>query len=355
MLAFFHRYREFVKEDKTVDGEPLDLFLKFGLDERTAKNTVANIKVTANLTAVIHEADVADGCNRTVGNLLYTVATKFPANALHTIKTPAQLDAVFAFFNKIGPENFKLDVLDQACGVGVEVSAEEIELAVGEVFDEKRSIILEQRYRTNVGELLGLVRKKLPWADPKIVKQNVYAKLYELLGESTAADNEKPSKKKEKPAKVEWMFHLSHLKRTLIHLSFFLSQKKIIRYDDTNPEAEKREYIDHIREIVDWMGWKPFKVTYDSDYFQDLDELAVELIKRGHAYVDHQTADEIKEYREKKMDSPLRDRPIAESLKLFEDMKSGLIEEGKATLRMKQDMKSDNSDMYDLIAYRIKV
>lgn len=68
----------------------------------------------------------------------------------------------------------------------------------------------------------------------------------------------------------------------------------------------------------------------------------------------NQTPEEIKEYREKKMNSPWRDRPIAESLKLFDEMKRGMIEEGKATLRMKQDMQSDNFNMYDLIAYRIK-
>lgn len=67
-----------------------------------------------------------------------------------------------------------------------------------------------------------------------------------------------------------------------------------------------------------------------------------------------QTPEEIKEYREKKMNSPWRDRAISESLKLFDEMKRGMIEEGKATLRMKQDMQSDNFNMYDLIAYRIK-
>ncbi|RVW95297.1 Glutamine--tRNA ligase, cytoplasmic [Vitis vinifera] len=127
-----------------------------------------------------------------------------------------------------------------------------------------------------------------------------------------------------------------------------------VRFDDTNPEAEKKEYIDHIEEIVQWMGWEPFKITYTSDYFQDLYDLAVELIRRGQAYVDHQTPEEIKEYREKKMNSPWRDRPIEESLKLFDEMRRGMIEEGKATLRMKQDMQSDNFNMYDLIAYRIK-
>lgn len=429
------------KDDKS---EILELFLKIGLDDRTAKNTIANNKVTANLTAVIHEAAVTDGCERRIGNLLYTVATKYPGNALvhrptllqyivsSKIKTPAQLEAAFAFFASTGSENFEVDEFEEACGVGVEVSTEDIERTVSEVFEENKNTVLELRYRTNVGDLFAHVRKRLPWADPKIVKQLIDAKMYELLGERTAADNEKPSKKKEKkekPEKVEdkkiandapmqpseedlnpysnfcppeenckthTEIHFSdgsvlrccnthemldkHLKVTggkvftrfppepngYLHIGhakamfvdFGLAKERggccYLRYDDTNPEAEKKEYIDHIEEIVHWMGWEPFKITYTSDYFQELYELAVELIKRGHAYVDHQTPEEIKEYREKKMNSPWRDRPIAESLKLFEDMRNGRIEEGKATLRMKQDMQSNNFNMYDLIAYRIK-
>ncbi|XWS63541.1 hypothetical protein CRYUN_Cryun06bG0107800 [Craigia yunnanensis] len=422
----------------------LELFLKIGLDERTARNTIANNKVTANLIAVIHEAALTNGCNRTVGNLLYTVATKYPANALvhrpnlleyvvsSKIKTPAQLEAAFSFLSNVASENFKRNEFEEACGIGVEVSVEEITQTVNEIFEENNAVILERRYRTNVGELLGSVRKKHPWADPKIAKQLVDAKMYELLGQRTAADDEKPSKKKEKkekPTKVEnkavvddtlaqpseeelnpfsifpapednikvhtevffsngtvlrccntremldkhlkvtggrvftrfppepnGYLHIGHAKAMFV--DFGLAKERggccYLRYDDTNPEAEKKEYINHIEEIVQWMGWEPFKITYTSDYFQDLYELAVELIRRGHAYVDHQTPEEIKEYREKKMNSPWRDRPIAESLKLFDDMKRGLIEEGKATLRMKQDMQSDNFNMYDLIAYRIK-
>ncbi|KAK3220986.1 hypothetical protein Dsin_014956 [Dipteronia sinensis] len=417
-----------VKDEKSE--KCLELFLKIGLDERTAKNTIANNKVTTNLTAVIHEAVVTDGCDRRIGNLLYTVATKYPANALlhrpallkyivsSKIKTPAQLEAAFSFFASTGSEDFKLDEFEEVCGVGVEVSTEDIERTVKEVFEENKNSILELRYRTNVGDLFANVRKRLPWADPKIVK--------------IAADNEKPTKKKEKkdkPAKAEekniaddalgqpseedlnpflifprpedniqvhtevpfsdgsvlrccntkemlekhlkvtggkvysrfppepnGYLHIGHAKAMFV--DFGLAKERggccYLRYDDTNPEAEKKEYIDHIEEIVQWMGWEPFKITYTSDYFQDLYELAVELIRRGHAYVDHQTPEEIKEYREKKMNSPWRDRPAAESLKLFEDMRSGLIEEGKATLRMKQDMQSDNFNMYDLIAYRIK-
>lgn len=421
----------------------VELFIKIGLDERTARNTVANNKVTNNLLAVIHEAGVTDGCSRNIGNLLYTVATKFPANALvhrpilaeyvvsSKIKTPAQLDAALAFFSHVGPDKFNPSDFETACGVGVEVSNEEIEHTVGEIFEENKTTILEQRYRTNVGELFGHVRKRQPWADPKIVKQVIDAKLRELLGERTAADDEKlVKKKKEKPAKVEekaavvsappaepseeelnpFSIFPSPLENFKVHTEVFFSDGHILRacntkeilekhlketggkvftrfppepngylhighakamfvdfglakdrgghcylrYDDTNPEAEKKEYIDHIEEIVRWMGWEPFKITYTSDYFQELYDLAVELIRRGHAYVDHQTADEIKEYREKKMNSPWRGRPVEESLKLFEEMRRGMIEEGKATLRMKQDMQSDNFNMYDLIAYRIK-
>ncbi|KAJ9548853.1 hypothetical protein OSB04_021396 [Centaurea solstitialis] len=395
--------------------EALDLFLKIGLDKRTAENTIANNK-----------AAVTDGCERSTGNLLYTVATKFPANALvhrpklleyivsSKIKTPAQVEAAFAFLTVTGSDDLDINKFEEACGVGVEVSLEDMERTVDEIFEEKKSAILEQRYRTNVGDLFAHVRKKQPWADPKIVKQLIDSKLYALLGEKTAADNEKPvKKKKEKPVKVEdkstteeapqavpseeelnpYLIFPAPEENYKVHTEVFFSDRPVLRacnskallekhlkitggkvltrfppepngylhighakvscylylkfrksldcyslFDDTNPEAEKKEYIDHIEEIVGWMGWKPFKITYTSDYFQELHDLAVELIRRGHAYVDHQTPDEIKEYREKKMNSPWRDRPIAESLKLFDDMKRGMIEEGKATLRMKQDM-----------------
>ncbi|GAB2251374.1 hypothetical protein Droror1_Dr00017624 [Drosera rotundifolia] len=426
-----------------ADGtNPLDLFLRIGLEEKTARNTIANNKVTNNLVAVIHEAGVVDGCDRTVGNLLYTVATKFPANALvHRpkllayvvslkIKSPAQLEAAFSFFSSIGTEEYTIAEFEKACGVGIEVSSEEIEQIVNEVLEEHKSLILEKRYRTNVGELFAHVRERQRWADPKIVKQAIETKLVELLGERTATDDKKPvKKKKEKPIKVEDQSvsvvspaqpteeelnpfsifpspeenikvhteiffsdgHVlrtcnsrtsldEHLKKTggkvrtrfppepngFLHIGhakamfvdFGLAKERggecYLRYDDTNPEAEKQEYIDHIQEIVQWMGWSPTKMTYTSDYFQALYELAVNLIRSGHAYVDHQTPDQIKESREKNEDSPWRDRPIEESLKLFEDMRRGCIGEGEATLRMKQDMRSDNFNMYDLIAYRIK-
>lgn len=105
---------------------------------------------------------------------------------------------------------------------------------------------------------------------------------------------------------------------------------------------------------VQWMGHKWWKITYASDYFDRLYECAIELIKRGKAYVCHQNKQEIEEYRKKHADSPYRNRSVEENLKLFEDMKNGVYEEGKAVLRMKMDMKSGNSCMWDLVAYRIK-
>ncbi|XP_065854726.1 glutamine--tRNA ligase-like [Euphorbia lathyris] len=98
------------------------------------------------------------------------------------------------------------------------------------------------------------------------------------------------------PPEPNGYLHIGHAKAMFV--SFGLAKERdggcYLRFDDTNPEAEKKEYMDHIEEIVDWMGWKPFKITYTSDYFQDIYDLAVELIRRGHAYVDHQTPDEIK-------------------------------------------------------------
>lgn len=431
-----------VRDEEGGELNPLDLFLSIGLDKRTAENALVNPKVTSNLTAVIKEASVVDGCNKAIGNLLYTVATKFPANALKhrptlleyivslKIKSPAQLDAAFAFLLNVGPDTYQFKDFEEACGVGVEVSLEEVKATINAVLEENMDGILEQRYRINVGNLCGQVRKKQPWADAKTVKDVIDARLHEILGERTADDDIKPlKKKKEKPVKVEdqssnastaitppeeelnpfsifpqpeenskvhteiffsngeiWRaynkkemlekhlkitggkvitrfppepngyLHIGHAKAMFVN--FGLAKERngscYLRFDDTNPEAEKKEYIDHIQEIVQWMGWQASKVTYSSDYFQELYDLAVLLIQKGLAYVDHQTPEEVKEFREKKLNSPWRDRPISESLKLFDEMRRGLIEEGKATLRMKQDMQSENKNMYDLIAYRIK-
>jgi glutaminyl-tRNA synthetase len=108
---------------------------------------------------------------------------------------------------------------------------------------------------------------------------------------------------------------------------------------------------------VTWLGHKPYDITYSSAYFPLLYELAVELIKRGKAYVCHQTQAQIKEYRKKKNQqepSPWRNRTVEENLVEFENMRKGKYAEGEATLRMKIDITNTNPCMWDPVAYRIK-
>ena len=158
------------------------------------------------------------------------------------------------------------------------------------------------------------------------------------------------------PPEPNGYLHIGHAKAMFVDFGSAVHSGGAcyLRFDDTNPEAEKLEYIEHIQEIVGWMGWQPSVVTYASDYFQQLYDLAVELIRRRGAYVCHQTGDEIKASREAHTDSPWRDRPVEESLRIFDEMRRGLWDEGSATLRMRQDMRNDNFNMFDLIAYRIK-
>ena len=125
------------------------------------------------------------------------------------------------------------------------------------------------------------------------------------------------------PPEPNGYLHIGHAKAMFV--DFGMAERRggkcYLRFDDTNPEAESKEYIDHIKEIVSWMGWTYCEVTHSSDYFDQLHAFAVQLIKAGKAYVCHQTGAEIKEAREKGTMSPWRDRRKEESLRLFEDMR----------------------------------
>lgn len=131
-----------------------------------------------------------------------------------------------------------------------------------------------------------------------------------------------------------------------------------LRFDDSNPVKEKQEYIDAIKEDIQWLGydWSD-REYYASDYFEQLYEWAVELIKKGKAYVDDLSADEIREYRgtltEPGRDSPYRIRPIEENLELFSRMRAGEFADGSRVLRAKIDMAAPNMNMRDPVMYRI--
>jgi glutaminyl-tRNA synthetase len=198
------------------------------------------------------------------------------------------------------------------------------------------------------------------------------------------------------PPEPNGYLHIGHAKS--MHLNFHGAFEKlkmkgetIFRYDDTNPAAESTEFIDSIRESVHWLGWTPCRTTYSSEYFDKLYELAVDLIRRGYAFVCHETKVDMAAAREiaKKLHekaqlanearlakpggakqrasqaldfvaehgdprSPTRDRSVEENVRLFEAMRNGAYPTGGATLRMKMDWNNPNPNFWDPVAYRIK-
>ncbi|HPZ15172.1 MAG TPA: glutamine--tRNA ligase/YqeY domain fusion protein [Sphaerochaeta sp.] len=163
------------------------------------------------------------------------------------------------------------------------------------------------------------------------------------------------------PPEPNGYLHIGHIKS--IALNFGLAEKYggrcHLRYDDTNPEKEELEYIESIKRDIHWLGfdWGEHEY-YASDYYGQLHQIAVRLIKEGLAFVDELSAEELKESRgtltEAGTNSPYRDRPIEENLALFEEMRQGKHPEGSMILRAKIDMASPNMNLRDPTLYRIK-
>jgi glutaminyl-tRNA synthetase len=161
------------------------------------------------------------------------------------------------------------------------------------------------------------------------------------------------------PPEPNGYLHIGHAKA--ICLDFGLADevggKTNLRFDDTNPEKEEQEYVDSIQADVRWFGFQWDRLCYASDYFHQLYEWALKLIRDGKAYVDDLTADEIRQYRgtltEPGRNSPYRDRTVEENLDLFTRMKAGEFPDGTRVLRAKIDMASPNINMRDPIMYRI--
>ncbi len=161
------------------------------------------------------------------------------------------------------------------------------------------------------------------------------------------------------PPEPNGYLHIGHAKA--ICLDFGLADefngRTNLRFDDTNPEKEEQEYVDSIMADVRWLGFEWDGLYYASDYFDQLYEWAIKLIKAGKAYVDDLTADETREYRgtltESGRESPYRNRPVAENLDLFTRMAKGEFPDGSRVLRAKIDMASPNMNMRDPVMYRI--
>ncbi|SHN50541.1 glutaminyl-tRNA synthetase [Butyrivibrio hungatei DSM 14810] len=162
------------------------------------------------------------------------------------------------------------------------------------------------------------------------------------------------------PPEPNGFLHIGHAKSILLNYGMAKEYggKFNMRFDDTNPTKEKAEFMDSIIEDVKWLGADyEDRLFYASDYFDEMYEDAVKLIKKGKAYVSELSADEMREYRgtltEPGKEDPNRNRSVEENLKLFEDMKNGKFEDGSVTLRAKIDMASPNINMRDPIIYRV--
>jgi glutaminyl-tRNA synthetase len=161
------------------------------------------------------------------------------------------------------------------------------------------------------------------------------------------------------PPEPNGYLHIGHAKA--ICMDFGVAQKFggvcNLRFDDTNPQKEDTEYVDAIKEDIQWLGFKWGHIYHASDYFQQLWDFAIRLIKEGKAYVDEQTSEEIAAQKgtptQPGQESPYRNRPIEESLELFEKMNTGEITEGAMVLRAKIDMANPNMHFRDPIIYRI--
>ena len=162
------------------------------------------------------------------------------------------------------------------------------------------------------------------------------------------------------PPEPNGYLHIGHAKAILVNygLAMEYGGKFNLRFDDTNPTKEKTEFVESIKEDVKWLGadWED-RLFFASDYFEQMYEAAIKLIKKGKAFVCDLTADEIREYRgtfdTPGKNSPYRDRSVEENLELFENMKNGKYADGEKVLRAKIDMASPNINMRDPVIYRV--
>ncbi len=161
------------------------------------------------------------------------------------------------------------------------------------------------------------------------------------------------------PPEPNGFLHIGHARAIIqnFELAKSFGGHTNLRFDDTNPEKEETKYVEAIIEDVKWLGYEPHDIYYASDYFEEMYDRAILLIKKGLAYVDDQTAQQISETRGSLTTpgtpSPFRNRSVEENLTLFEQMREGKFKEGEKVLRAKIDMSNPNMNMRDPVIYRI--
>ncbi|CAG8559331.1 5872_t:CDS:2 [Dentiscutata heterogama] len=425
-----------------ADNELIALFQAIGLKEQRAKETVKNKKLALNLQNTISEAGVTQsGCDKSVGDLLYTLASTVSKDAsahlgylaravsdnrLNSSEQVAGRVIVPAIkFAETTNEGINDEEFNRACGVGVIVTPDQITAAITKHLDANKDALISERYKL-LGPLLAQARQipELRWANGVAVKNELEKQVIAMIGPKDDRDVTVKGKKKDKepksastpfqkikiyaeskmnsipnmflegelsklhkpggnkqikpelmekhlketdgkvitrfPPEPNGFLHIGHAKAINVNFGYAKAHNGFcyLRYDDTNPEAEEERYFDSIREAIEWLGFKPWKVTYSSDYFDKLYELAIELIKRDKAYACSCTPEEMHEMRGgdsggERRECVHRNRPIEESLAEFQKMKEGRYKESEVTLRMKMDMQSGNPQFWDLVAYRV--
>ena len=340
------------------------------------------------------------------------------------LKTAFQVDAAFKFIKKTG-QDATVESMNENCGVGIEVTESQVRDCVIKYIEDNNEQIMTERYKLVPGIFANIKNlSEMKWADPRSFKPIIDEEILKVLGPKDERDlvkkknggeskkkiqNASKENRKEANQPVRTMFtegflgdlhkvgenpqaypelmiehlkatsgkvhtrfppepngylHIGHSKAIMVNFGFAKHYDGVcyLRFDDTNPEAEAPEYFESIKRMVSWLGFAPWKITYSSDYFDKLYELAEVLINNNKGYICHCTAEEIRRGRGIKEDGTPggersacvhRDRPIEENLKEFRNMREGVYQPGEAIFRMKQDLTSASPQMWDLIAYRV--
>jgi len=348
----------------------MDLLEKYSLN---TTNILANEKLKINVIYILSYIDTHDfidfnkklilnlGMNMTkYKKLNYDNVNLIINNILsNNIDCLERLNCTTKFLNST---TINQNFLSDSCGFGQNIEEHDIEQKVLELVENNDS-----------KKILMIIRNMFPWIKTNVIMDIVskYAKHtnnneFNLpFQEMNMQLNNDILQKHLKetggqiitrfPPEPNGYLHIGHAKAMYINFSFAKSQggKCYLRFDDTNPSKEKDEYINSILEDVNWLGHECCKITYTSDYFEKLYDYAIELIKRDKAYVCEEDRETMNYNRYNKIESKHRNRPIEESLQLFDDMRSGKYSQNTLTLRMKGDMSSGNPNMRDHVAYRI--
>ncbi len=389
---------------------------KLKINDKVIKEIVKNAALKEKLINLIDKLDI-DQIDKKAGNLIYDIGSSSKIKDEHKERLGRYVlegkivskIQILEYLNYMKEEvdfdfqDAKLGSFEESIGVGVNYTEEEINDFVENFVDENIDKISVNPFDKT---LMNSLRSEMKFACQKT--------LIKLYNEHTKKYKGKKSKKKEKkkkqahvegvamdddqadelvrsykikkliardmmeslnskkhieahrertkgliitrfPPEPNGYLHIGHCKA--MRFNFKVAQDHggytNLRFDDTNPEKESLEFIDKIIEGVRWMGYTPKQILYASDYFPQIYNYAVELIKKGKAFVCHLNQEDGKALREDRKPSPYRDRPIEENIREFELMKAGFYEEGDCVLRAKIDYKHPNPTMRDPVIYRI--